>query len=72
MLSNTLNVEPHQNTKIGTDHAFHMHLWTTEIRNVTNSNYALGDERFKTEQFIKRRVRPGKSGWLRKAVAVDG
>jgi putative transposase len=35
-----------------------------EIRNATNGNYALGNERFKTEieRVLKRRTTPGKSG----------
>ena len=36
----------------------------TEIRKATNSNYALGNERFRSEveQMLNRRVTPGKSG----------
>jgi putative transposase len=46
----------------------------TQIRSATNSNYALGTERFKTEieQLLKRRATPGKSGRPRKAVTIDG
>lgn len=45
-----------------------------EIRDATNGNYALGNERFKTEieQALKRRATPGKSGRPAREVRVNG
>jgi putative transposase len=45
-----------------------------EIRQATNGNYALGNERFKTEieQALKRRATPGKSGRPTKEMRADG
>lgn len=45
-----------------------------EIRQATNGNYALGNERFKTEieQALKRRATPGRSGRPTREARVDG
>lgn len=45
-----------------------------EIRNATNGNFALGNERFRTEieQALKRRATPGKSGRPAREVTADG
>ncbi len=44
-----------------------------QIRNATNGNYALGDERFKAEveSTLKRRVTPGKAGRPRKYPVLE-
>jgi putative transposase len=45
-----------------------------EIRQATNGNYALGNERFKTEieQALKRRATPGRSGRPVREARADG
>jgi putative transposase len=45
-----------------------------EIRRATNGNYALGNERFKTEieQALRRRATPGRSGRPAREVRADG
>lgn len=45
-----------------------------EIRQATNGNYALGNERFKTEieQALQRRATPGRSGRPVRALRLDG
>jgi putative transposase len=45
-----------------------------DIRNATNGDYALGNDRFKAEieQALKRRATSGKSGRPAREVRVDG
>ena len=47
---------------------------TQEIRNATNGNYALGNDRFKTEieRALNRRATPGRSGRPARETRADG